>query len=81
MVRDGGAAVTRTDAQWRQEELRHWMGERSAHRNLTATEIVDVSEIYEGHGRYDRCFDDLKALERAGDVVRGKGCPARWSRS
>jgi hypothetical protein len=55
-----------------------WITERSYHYNLTASEIVDVSGIYTGHGRYDRCFDDLKALARQGAVERLPGRPARW---
>jgi hypothetical protein len=63
----------------RRAALLAWMNERSAHRNLTAAEIADVSGIYEGHGRADRCFDDLKALARKGAVTRWSGRPARWS--
>ena len=54
------------------------MLERDAHQDLTAQEIVGVSGIYEGHGRYDRCQADLKALERAGQAERSGGRPARW---
>jgi sugar-specific transcriptional regulator TrmB len=49
------------------------------HGGLTASEIVDViGHPYSGHGCYDRCFDDLKALEREGYVERLPGRPAHW---
>jgi sugar-specific transcriptional regulator TrmB len=63
---------------WRRVKLATWIHERPAHSGLTATEIVDVSGIYRGHGRYDRCFDDLKVLERSGGIEREPGRPARW---
>src|SRR4051812_47722805 len=49
-----------------------------AHGGLTATEIADVSGLYSGHGRADRCFDDLKALAKNGWLTRCAGRPARW---
>lgn len=58
--------------------LIQWMKERPQHAGLTASEIVDVSGVYHGHGRYDRCFDDLKVLAGRGVVVRFGGRPARW---
>lgn len=62
----------------RRERLLGWLCERPAHSGLTASEIVDVSGLYEGHNRYDRCFDDLKVLQDRGLVDRRKGRPARW---
>lgn len=67
-----------TIADYRRQRLLDWMHERSTHTGLTATEIVDVAGVYTGHGRYDRCFDDLKALEREGYVDRLPVRPARW---
>lgn len=65
---------------WRRVYLMRWLKERPAHSGLTASQIVNVIGfgLYEGHGRYDRCFDDLKALERIGEVKRAAGRPARW---
>ena len=59
--------------------LRAWMRERPEHQGLTATEIVDASGIYAGHGRYDVCLADLKAMCRRGEVERSLGRPARWT--
>jgi sugar-specific transcriptional regulator TrmB len=55
-----------------------WMRSRITHQSFSASEIVDVSGIYTGHGRYDRCFDDLKVLARRGVVLRLGGRPARF---
>lgn len=67
-------------ARERQDTMVAWMRERTAHVGLTATELVDVAGdgLYEGTGRYDRCFDDLKRLEQRGLVSRRLGRPARW---
>lgn len=62
----------------RRDLLLGWMCEREQHSGLTASEIVDVAGIYTGHGRYDRCFDDLKVLRSHGVVDRLPGRPARW---
>lgn len=67
------------DASTRRGVLLNWLRERSEHAHLTASEIADVSGIYHGHGKADRCFDDLKALERRGVVWRRAGRPARWN--
>jgi hypothetical protein len=64
----------------RRRDLLRWITERPEHEGLTASEIVDLSGIYDGHGRADRCFDDLKALEREGAVLRYDGRPAQWGR-
>lgn len=63
----------------RRRELLAWLRERDEHQDLMATEIADVSGIYDhiGHGRTDRCFDDLVALERQGCVERS-GRPSEW---
>lgn len=68
---------TRHAALSRRADLINWIEERPAHDGLTATEIADVSGIYSGHGRADRCFDDLKAMEKHGHLSR-EGRPARW---
>jgi sugar-specific transcriptional regulator TrmB len=62
----------------RRLELIRWMQGRVTHQFLTASEIVDLSGIYTGHGRYDRCFDDLKVLAKRGVVHRFSGRPATW---
>jgi hypothetical protein len=62
----------------RRNSLLEWMRERSAHDGLNASQIVDVSGIYVGHGRYDRCFADLQTLAKAGAVERDRGRPATW---
>ena len=62
--------------------LLQWLRERPTHRGLTASEIVSVI----GHpydrvtGAYDKCFADLKALEKRGLLTRGaiSERPARW---
>lgn len=63
---------------FRRRVLLRWITERPEHRGLTASEIADVSGIYSGHGAADRCFDDLKALARRGQLDRIDGRPARW---
>jgi hypothetical protein len=65
----------------RRRDLYTWISERDAHQNLTASEIVDVSGIYDRitHGRYDMCLSDLKAMERNCEVYRDSGRPARWT--
>lgn len=45
---------------------------------MSASEIVDVSGIYRGHGRYDTCLADLKRLQAQSMVTRSTGRPARW---
>lgn len=67
-----------TDTGVRRRDLITWMRASRFHSGLTAQEIVDVSGIYDGHRRYDRCFDDLKALASKGWVTRVAGRPARW---
>lgn len=68
----------------RRHRLKQWLNAESettgsmAATGLTATEIVNESGLYEGHYRYDRCFDDLKVLEDTGFVIRGDGRPALW---
>lgn len=64
----------------RRSNLLSWVYERPEHEGLTASEIVDVSGIYGGHGAADRCFDDLKKLNRQGFLDRSSGRPARWNR-
>lgn len=69
-------------ADMRREALWTWMYERPERYGLTTEEIVDlIGHPYDkvGHYRYSRCFDDLKALERQGSVVRLPGRPARWT--
>jgi hypothetical protein len=61
--------------------LIEWIEECPAHDGLTASEIADVSGIYDHiqHGRADRCHDDLKALAAVGvSRLRREGRPARW---
>jgi hypothetical protein len=65
-------------AEERRQVLIDWMHERPEHSGLTALQIVEMAGIYEGHYRYDRCFDDLKALKREGYVDRRPARPARW---
>jgi hypothetical protein len=72
------AAIIGTTAAQRREELLAWIAERPEHDLLTASQIADVSGIYDGNGKADRCFDDLKVLERNGHLLR-EGRPARWS--
>lgn len=64
----------------RRSTLLRWIEERYEHDGLTASEIADVSGIYDsiGHGRADRCFDDLMALAGDGLIERAAGRPARW---
>jgi hypothetical protein len=67
-------------AEERRLALIRWMRERfPTHSGLTASQIVDVSGIYDtGQGRYDRCFDDLLVLAKHNVVQRGLGRPATW---
>lgn len=64
------------DAWHRRDVLISWFERHD--EAYTATEIVNQTEIYSGHGRYDRCFDDLKALWKRGLVDRLPGRPAKW---
>jgi hypothetical protein len=66
--------------QHRRDTLYHWMCERPEHNGLTASEIVDVSGNYAGdHRPYGHCFEDLRWLNRYGNMVRSVGRPARWT--
>lgn len=69
----------RDNALFRRADLIGWIEERPAHDGLTAREIANVSGIYDDirHGRADRCFDDLKAMQGFGHLRR-EGRPARW---
>jgi hypothetical protein len=67
-----------SSAEERRLALIRWMRTRITHHSWTVTGIVDISGIYNGHGRYDRCFDDLKVLAKRGVVTRLGGRPARW---
>lgn len=62
-------------AHLRRAELLDWLQENDD--DLTAGEIALVSGIYDFKHGSDRCFDDLKRLEREGRVERS-GRPARW---
>lgn len=65
----------------RRTSLLTWLQECPRHTDgMSTTEIVDIhgqGSLYSGHGRYDRCFDDLQALAHDGYVER-TGRPARW---
>jgi hypothetical protein len=67
----------------RQAEVLHYLRQwRLSHKpQQTAREIVEFapglySEVR--HGKVDRCFDDLKSLERRGLVRRLPSRPAKW---
>lgn len=72
-------ATPTSEAARRRAALLSWMRERSGRQGLSAAQIADLSGIYEGHGRYDRCLADLKALAKAGELDRSGGRPARWT--
>jgi sugar-specific transcriptional regulator TrmB len=63
----------------RRDALLGWMRDRSVSEGWTAYELAEQSGVYRGLYRYERCFEDLKALERKGRVRRSLGRPARWS--
>lgn len=65
-------------ARQRRRRLHVWLRAQAIGRDFTASDIVKQSDIYKGPGRYDRCFDDLKALASSGKVTRLPGRPARW---
>jgi hypothetical protein len=66
-------------AAFRRADLITWIEERPAHDGLTASEIVDVSGIYDRiQGRYDKAMADLKVMEDSGHLARSDGRPARW---
>jgi hypothetical protein len=63
----------------RQAEVLNYLREKAVAR--TARQIVaGAPGIYREvrHGKADRCFDDLKSLERRSLVRRLPGRPARW---
>lgn len=68
----------RVAANARRAELLAWLSESPMHHDLTAREIAEVSGIYVGNGRVERCSNDLKALEREGSVWRSDAYPAEW---
>jgi hypothetical protein len=70
----------RSPTSLRRDALVVWL----AYRALTAGHIANFAQdadgawLYSGHGKADRAFDDLKALEKQGRVERLNGRPARW---
>lgn len=77
---DSGRGTSRRDSVYeRQQSLLVWITDRPQHEGLTASEIVDVSGIYDDlQGRYDKCLVDLKRLAHEGYLFRN-GRPARWT--
>jgi len=63
----------------RRAELLAWLREREAHHGLSASQIADVSGIYDSLAWYraERAHDDLGVLCKHG-LVRRVGRPSTW---
>lgn len=62
----------------RRTMLADWLYRERAGAPYTTAQIVDVSGIYHGHGRWDKCRTDLLRLKANGVVRLVHGNPTQW---